>query len=164
MTVVADASPLIALSCMNMLWLLKLRFPDGIIIPQAVWREVVEQGSGRPGAEAVRSTDWIRVEKVVDEAYVRLLGATLDEGEAEAVALAHEQRADVILLDDKPAREAAKQLGLQVIGVVGLLVWAKTAGHVPELEQALGQLQNEAGFRLSPSVVDEALRLAEARR
>ena len=84
MKVVADASLLIALSSLSRLSLLKDRFPEGIMIPPSVWREVVEQGHGRPGAEAVRTADWIRVEEVVESDYARLLDTTLDEGEAEA--------------------------------------------------------------------------------
>ena len=53
MTVVANASVLISLSSIGRLTLLHERFPGGVLIPPAVWREVVEQGGERPGAREV---------------------------------------------------------------------------------------------------------------
>ncbi len=50
MIVVADASVFIGLSSIGQLSLLSERFPDGVLIAPAVWREVVEQGRERPGA------------------------------------------------------------------------------------------------------------------
>jgi predicted nucleic acid-binding protein len=53
MTAVSNSSVLIALSSIGLLELIHQRFPDGVIIPQAVWREVVETGAGRVGSEQV---------------------------------------------------------------------------------------------------------------
>jgi predicted nucleic acid-binding protein len=61
MTVVADASVLIGLSSIGHLSLLHRRFPKGVLIPQAVWREVVEQGRDRPGGQEVAEANWITV-------------------------------------------------------------------------------------------------------
>lgn len=51
MKVICNSSVLIALSSIRRLELLEQRFPEGVIIPDAVWREVVETGHGRPGAK-----------------------------------------------------------------------------------------------------------------
>jgi predicted nucleic acid-binding protein len=155
--VIADASPLIALSSLGCLSLLQERFPDGLTVPPAVWREVVEEGRGRSGADAVRAADWIRVQEVEDRDYIRLLQSSLDEGEAETIALAHERHADVVLLDEKTARMAAEQLGLRVLGVVGILIWARRSGRVKNLRQELIRIRDELGFRLSQRVVEMAL-------
>lgn len=53
---------------------------------------------------------------------VRLLEAELDRGEAETIALAHETGAEVIILDEKDARRAAKRTGLKTLGTVGILI------------------------------------------
>ena len=87
MKAVADSSVLIALSTIEKLTLLRQRFPEGIIIPQAVWHEVVETGKGMPGADGVAAVSWITVSEVKDSRLLSLLQAELDEGEAEAIAL-----------------------------------------------------------------------------
>ena len=157
MIVIADASPLIALSSLGCLSLLYERFPDGVTVPPAVWKEVVEEGRGRSGADAVRGADWIRVQDVGDRDYIGLLQSSLDEGEAEAIALAHERHADVVLLDERAARIAAEQLGLRVLGVVGVLIWARRSGRVKSLRQELARLRDDLGFRLSERVAEMAL-------
>ncbi|NER32497.1 MAG: DUF3368 domain-containing protein [Oscillatoria sp. SIO1A7] len=111
MKAISNSSILIALSRIERLELLHLRFPEGILVPQAVWREVVETGSGRPGAEEVASVSWVTVRPVGNKALVSLLRLGLDEGEAEAIALSLEEPAEAILLDEKNARRTAKRLG-----------------------------------------------------
>jgi len=82
----------------------------------------------------------------------------LDEGESEAIALADELKADVILLDEKDARRIAKQLGLKVLGTVGILIWGKRVGKINNLRQVLDILQNQAMFRISHTLYQQALK------
>lgn len=58
---------------MGSLGLIKDRFPEGILVPEGVWTEVVEQGRDRPGALEVESTNWITVNKVSDHDFVNFL-------------------------------------------------------------------------------------------
>lgn len=102
MKVISNASVFIGLSSIGMLLLLRERFPERILVPEAVWGEVVDEGAERPGAREVSAANWIKVQKVKDKRMVGLLRAELDEGEAEAIALAHEVGADVVLLDWMP--------------------------------------------------------------
>ncbi len=53
MNVIADSSVLISLSTIGQLSILSARFEDGIIVPGEVWREVVDNGHGRPGSHIV---------------------------------------------------------------------------------------------------------------
>jgi len=69
---VSNASVLIGLSSIGMLGLLYKRFPEGILIPSAVYREVVDQGKGRTGANEVAKSNWIEVRKVEDQKLVAL--------------------------------------------------------------------------------------------
>lgn len=55
MKAVSNSSVLIALCSIGQLELLNQKFPDGILLPQAVWQEVVTTGAGQPGAEEVAS-------------------------------------------------------------------------------------------------------------
>jgi predicted nucleic acid-binding protein len=157
MSIVADASVLIGLSSIGQLALLRKRFPDGVLIPPAVWREVVEQGRERPGAREVAEADWISVRDVTALEIVQLLQVELEEGETEAIALAHQVEAEVVLLDERNARRAAKQLGLRVLGTVGILVWARRTGNIASLREALDALQTRAKFRISQQLYERAL-------
>jgi len=157
--VVANSSVLIALCRIRMLELLHQRYPEGVFIPKAVWREVVEGGKGQPGANEVSSSTWIKVKEVEDRKLVSLLGMELDQGEAEAIVLASEQEADLILLDEKAARRVAKRLGLAVLGTVGVLIYAKRAGFIGSLKEQLDALQEEGNFRIASDVYNEALRV-----
>jgi len=157
---VANSSILIALSTIGRLGLLSRRFPEGILIPQAVWREVVETGKGQPGAAEVASTSWITVDAVKDENLASLLLTELDKGEAEAIVLCREQHPEAVLLDEKDARRVARRLGLPVLGTVGVLIWGKRAGLVANLQEQLDALQTQGKFRLSRSVYEGALRAA----
>lgn len=114
-------------------------------------------GKGRPGAEEVAAASWIAVYDVKDKNLVSLLRAALDEGEAEAIVLAREERVPVVLLDEKDARQVARRLHLQALGVVGLLIWAKQIGAIASLQEQLDRLQERGKFRLSQSVYVAAL-------
>jgi len=165
MKAVSDSSVLIALSSIGQLALLQHRFPQGVLIPEAVWREVVEAGGDRPGAQEVRAAGWIQRRTVEDQDYVRLLVTELDEGEAEAVVLARREGANVVLLDEKEARRVAGRLGLPVLGTVGLLIWARRRGLISSLGILLKALQEQGGFRLSRELCLEALhRVGEVAR
>jgi len=141
------------------LGVLPRRFPEGVLVPQAVWREVVETGKGQPGSAEVASASWVVVREVKDRGLVSLLCAKLDEGEAEAIALAREEQAPVVLLDEKDARQVARRLNLRVLGTVGLLIWAKRVGAIASLREQLDTLRTLGRFRLSQAVYDEALRI-----
>lgn len=157
MKVVSDSSVLIALSSTGFLALIKERFPAGIVIPEAVWREVVVDGGEKRGAHSVAKADWIRVASAKDRRTVSLLQTDLDLGEAEAIALAKEIDADVILIDERNARKAAQHMQLKVLGTVGILLWAKKAGRIQCLKTALDSLCIDGKFRVSPAPYERVL-------
>ncbi|SFM80395.1 DUF3368 domain-containing protein [Thermodesulforhabdus norvegica] len=159
--VVCNSSVLIALSAIGQLDVLQKRCEGTkLMIPKAVWREVVEEGKGEPGAQEVATADWIEVEEVRNRAVGEVLLAQLDHGEAEVIALAQEKGAALVLLDEKEARELAERLGLKVLGTVGLLIWAKQAGLIRSVHEQLDALQEKAGFRISPELYQRVLKEA----
>lgn len=84
----------------------------------------------------------------------------LDSGEAAALSLAVEIHADAVLIDERRGHEVATQLGLRTIGILGILLRAKTVGLLPAVQPVLDALQRDAGFWLSEMVRTQVLRLA----
>lgn len=144
---VSNSSCLIALEKIGHFDLLSKSF-DTINIPSAVHSELGQ------------NIDWLIVKSVQNRALVNSLNTQIDDGESEAIALAMELRDVFIVLDDKKARRIAKQLGLKVIGTVGLLLRAKKRGIVTEIRPILDALQ-EVDFRIGETLYQEALRLAK---
>jgi uncharacterized protein len=105
MKVVSNSSPLINLARIGQLNLLAHLF-GRLLIPDAVWREVVEKGHGNPGADEINQAEWIERVAVSNRQLVHSLLQELDPGEAESIALAVEINADWLLMDsvleDKP--------------------------------------------------------------
>jgi len=85
-----------------------------------------------------------------------LLYSEIDAGEAEAIVLALEQRADLLLLDDQEARNKARRLNLPITGTVGVLLKAKNEGLISSLDGEIQSLQ-ASGFWLSNSLVHALL-------
>lgn len=125
--VVSNSSPIIHLAKIGHLDLLHHQFGE-IVIPQAVYAECVIDGKARPEVAAIKQATWIRVAPVVNKDLIRLLSADIDRGEAEAIALALEHPAALILLDDAEAREKARLYGLKITGILGILLSAKRTG------------------------------------
>ena len=103
MIVVSDASPLLNLAIIGQLDLLRQLY-DEVVIPQAVYDEVVVMGSDMPGASEVREAHWILTRQVQNQPLITALRLQLDYGEAEAIALASELNADLLLVDERKAR------------------------------------------------------------
>jgi predicted nucleic acid-binding protein len=142
--IVSDSACLIGLERIGRLEILPALF-QSICIPPAVQREF---GVTLP---------WLRVVAPTDLALVLALGMLVDDGEAEAIALAHERAARVIL-DDRQARAVAQRMGVGVIGTVGVLVNARRQQIIPSLSVVLAELEHN-GFFIGSRLKEEALRL-----
>ncbi len=88
---------------------------------------------------------------------VALLEEFIDTGEAEAIVLALELKADLLLVDDRDARNLAKKLGLQLMGTLGVIALAKYRGLIPKAKPIINQLI-ESGFWISRRVLEEFLK------
>ena len=144
---VSDSSCLIALEKIGHLELLSKSF-DAVNIPPTVQSELD------------REIKWLIITPVQNNAVVNSLKTQIDDGEAEAIALAMEMGNVYVVLDDKKARRIALQLGLKVIGTVGLILRAKKKGIIAEIKPILDAL-HEVDFRISDTLRQEALQLAE---
>jgi uncharacterized protein len=159
MIVVSDSSPLISLAAIGHLDLLRNLYGT-ITIPRAVYDEVAMQDPGLPGVLETQTSDWIECRDVADARLVIALQARLDRGEAEAIALAVELQADLLLMDERLGRIEAARLGLRFIGILGALIEAKAKGDLLEIRPLLEELRTMAGFRVSDALYARVLREA----
>ncbi len=105
---------------------------------------------------------WL-VERSAGPLPLSLSAAELGRGETETIALALRLGAARVILDERRATRHARSLGLPVIGTLGVLLLAKTEGHIPSVRPAIDDLM-ESGFYLSQWVIADALATAgEAR-
>jgi predicted nucleic acid-binding protein len=162
MPTVSDSSPLIFFSAIGRLDLLHEIFGE-ILVPPAVWREIVIRGAGRPGANDIQGVDWIRQEPPNSQMLSVVRRAGIDEGETEAIALALSMHpVATVILDDFPARRVALNAGLEVTGTGGIAVLAKQFGLVASVGSVLTELR-AAGLYLSESTVRRFVELAGER-
>jgi len=133
---------------------------DRVLVPRAVYEEVVISGAERPGANEVQSEDWIQVQQVSNHQEVSAVTSFLGQGEAEAIVLAQEIGADLLLIDEKLGRKEAANRGLTYLGILGMLIDAKRAGLLPEVEPVLDELVFNAGFHIDKSLYSRVLQLA----
>ncbi|MBI1801196.1 MAG: DUF3368 domain-containing protein [Chloroflexi bacterium] len=103
MTVVSNTSPIINLARISQLDLLR-RIYSELLIPEAVWQEIVVHGAGQPGADETRQATWIHMRAVSNRALVQSLRQELDAGETEAIALALEVGAEALVMDERLGR------------------------------------------------------------
>jgi predicted nucleic acid-binding protein len=157
--VISDSSVLIHLARIGQLILLEKIF-GRISITPVVWSEVVERGGGRFGVSEVSKActeGWIVVVAPTNDALLRLLRRELDDGEAEAIALAVERQADLILLDEWEARRIADLYGLAKTGVIGILIRSKRHGYIASLKAELDKLRGPGGFWIDEPLYQRAL-------
>ena len=130
-----------------------------MIIPEAVYRELTDPNFPVAGATEVQTFDWIHTCGVCDRTLVEALSNELDIGEAEAIALAVEIRADQVLIDERRGRLVATKLNIRYIGILGILVEAKSQGLIAKVKPLLDALVNEAGFWVAEPLYNSVLRL-----
>ena len=126
--IISDTGPIISLALIDCLYILKNLF-ENIFIPKAVWNELTENESV-PNLDKIKPFFQSRVKSISG---VNKLNAVMDLGESEAVILFKEQQADILLVDDKKARDIAESLSIKCVGTIGLLAFAKEQGLVQEL-------------------------------
>lgn len=159
MTIVSNTSPITNLAGIGQLDLLRLLYGN-IIIPQAVYNEMAGISKTVPGTLEVQSRSWIIVQRVTDSTQVETLQATLDQGEAAAIALALELNAELLIIDEKPGRAIAKQFGINIIGVLGVLLEAKRRGFITAVKPLMEQLIEQLEFRISQPLYEAVLQSA----
>ncbi|WP_254272312.1 DUF3368 domain-containing protein [Haloarcula marina] len=152
--VVSDTSPLLNLSLIDRLDLLKSQF-SGVTVPEQVWGELTEGERGVEALRSIRADGLLTVTDVEQSDLFIEIYHELDLGETAAICHAIENDADLILLDEKDGRRVARRHDLRVTGVIGILLRGAKSGAV-EIEKELDALR-EAGFWLSDDLYSKIL-------
>ena len=150
MLVVSDTSPLTALLRIGRADLLQRLFSE-VFIPPAVETELRRSHAILP--------DWLRV-RAPREIPDVIASARLDRGETEALALALDLHADVILMDERLGRRVARSLGLKATGLLGCLILAKDAQVIEAVAPVVSDLQSVAGCWFDEELIASIYRAA----
>lgn len=157
MIVVSDTSPVSNLILIQRLGILQKMFTE-IIVPPAVDDEIRALKQFGTNLSEYENANWIKVIEPIDRQKVQTLQMNLDDGEAQAIALALEINCDLLLMDERIGTKIARQEGLQTIGLVGVLVKAKEERIILKVDEILDELRVKAGFWLSENLRNQILR------
>jgi len=145
--VVSDSTTLIILYDLQKLEYLKNLFSK-VYIPQKVYEEVCFK-------KDVELPDFIAISKIKDLKLLEELQMLLDDGESEAIAMACEKNLPLII-DEKKGRKVAANLGIEVLGLLGVLYLNVKNGFITknEAEQFLQKAKINS-FRISTKLINE---------
>ena len=85
------------------------------------------------------------------------LRTRVNVGEAEAITLAVEVEADRLLIDERLGRQAAKDFGLKITGVLGILLLSKRQNLITAVKPIIENLMSQASFRISSQLYEDVL-------
>lgn len=133
MIIVADATPLISLMKCDCLGILQDLFGE-VQIPEAVYMELTSNSKFKEEAIIIENSEFIHKVNIEDEKAVTLFkrGTGLDLGESEAIILSDSIHADFLLMDEVKGRKIAIQMGIRIMGTVGILLLAYEEGILSE--------------------------------
>lgn len=125
MIVISDTTPLISLMKIGHLNVLSQLFGE-IQIPNAVFEELVCNTRFLEESKQIKESLFIKRVDVIDIELVELLrrSSGLDAGESEAIILSDKLNASILLMDEVKGRQVAKQMGIQLMGTIGVLLAA----------------------------------------
>jgi predicted nucleic acid-binding protein len=156
--VVSNSTPIIALAKIDRIEILRELFGI-IVIPEAVRNEVADRGRKRAGSAEVMGHDWIVTKRVHNRTAVDFLLVSVDPGEAEAIALAKESDADLLLIDDRAGRRISESVGVAITGTIGVLL-RYYRGNPRSFKRALDELMAN-GFRIGMAEYHKIVKLAK---
>lgn len=154
--VVSNTTPLSTLARVDCLEWIPQRWGH-VCIPRAVWKELecLRDSPALNRLRTARTAGWIRVMEVSQSLGVRDFLDRLDEGEAEALALAKELGAPLVWMDEAAGRAIALHEGLRVTGTAGMVKWAWQQEFIPQVRPMLERLRTEGGLYLSDAFIDQ---------
>jgi uncharacterized protein len=160
--VISDTSVITNLAAIQHLALLNQLYRQ-VIIPEAVYRELADIDPPVPGTLEAQSANWLQVRPVTNLNVVEQLRSEvrLDPGESEAIALALELKADLLLIDERRGRAEADRLGLRIIGLLGILVEAKRRNLIAAVKPLIDAMIATSEFRVSLALYNKILDMVD---
>ena len=143
-TIISDTSCLILLEKIGELDLLHEVFGE-ILITQDI---TDEYGSALPS--------WISIQNPTNKKYQEILEASIDKGEASAIALAVEFVNCLLIIDDLKGRNLAETLGIKITGTFGLILEAKLSGKISAVKPLLEKIK-QTDFHFSAEIEKKIL-------
>jgi predicted nucleic acid-binding protein len=156
--VVSDSSPIRALHHLGLLSLCRDLYTS-LVIPEAVRQELRQATTTCPALDIAEYSEF-EVRKPRSNPAALRVPSDLDPDETEAIALAIELHADLVLIDERKGTEAARRLGLATIGVFGVLLEAKRRGLIDRVLPSVDRLVSDLRFFTSPALRERLAQLA----
>ena len=162
MIVISDTSIITNLAAIQYLQLLPQLY-DRVTIPEAVYCELTEIDPPIPGTLEVQIAPWLEVRQVLDRSVIEHLQmeVKLDLGESEAIALALELNADLLLIDERRGRAEANRLGVRITGLLGVLVEAKRKNLITAVKPLMDAMIAMSNFRVSSDLYNQILEIID---
>ncbi len=160
MIIVSDTSPISNLLRIDQLSILQKLY-DHVIILHVVYQEICALEPLGIDPTPILNAPWISVQTAHDRSLVENLTLELDLGEAEAIALAIEIKAERLLIDERLGRRVAQRYKVEITGLLGVLVAAKKNEFIPEVKPILDQLISQAKFRVHRELYRQILKDAD---
>lgn len=142
--IIADTSCLILLHKINELELLHQLFGNISITSQIASEFQAEL------------PEWISVNDPENKTYQKILEASIDKGEASAIAYALEQEDCLLIIDDNKGRKIAMQLGIKITGTLGVFIEAKLSGCIALVKPLLSKIK-ATDFRITTELEQKVL-------
>lgn len=139
--VVADAGPLIGLARVNQLDLLQKLYHRITITPRVL--QELKLSSEKPGAKVISAAvdaGWIEVYRLKKKDDHSILDLLVDAGEAKSIQSALEQKADILIIDDRKGRKIAERRKVRIIGTRGVLIAAKRKGFLDKVAPIIKEM------------------------
>ena len=152
MIVISDTSAISNLLQIGQFELLKTLY-NKIYISPAVQRELYIYDKQ---AKQIEELKWIEIRYPKNQKLVQQLLNDLDLGEAESIVLALEEEADYLIIDEYLGRKIAHSMDIKVVGILGILIFAKQQGLVSEIRSSI-ELLLSIGFRLNKELINSIL-------
>ena len=133
--VISDTACLIGLANIGQIKILQEMYGSIIVTPEVI----KEYGTMLP--------EWIVVKEVPDLKRITVFNKLIGPGESSVISLALETENSLLIIDDRRARQFALDLGLDIIGTLGLLIRAYENGIIPDIDSIIIKLR-DSGFRL----------------
>lgn len=153
MIIVSDTSSISNLLQIGLIDVLHILYGEITITP-AVNKELDRVSTH---SNSLAQIDWIKVKLPRNRELVAKLLEELDLGEAESIALAVEEKAEYLIIDEYAGRKIADAMGVKIVGILGVLIQAKSKGIIPSVKDPIERLV-EIGFRLNEQLIESVLK------